>query len=79
MISRWLEFVSRGKTESGKTRMWGVYSTKGEDPMLLGEVRWHGAWRKYSFFPEALTVFEDECLRDLSFFIEQATRKHRLK
>lgn len=79
MISKWLEFVDRGKSDSGKTNIWAIYSSKTDDPILLGEVRWYSAWRKYAFYPETLTVFEEECLRDISFFVEQTTREHRQK
>ena len=45
----------------------------------LGEIKWFGRWRKYAFFPDYMCVFEEECLRDISVFLEQATREHRQK
>lgn len=77
MISKWIEFVDWGKSDSGKTKMWGVFTK--DTSIELGEVKWFTKWRKYAFFPNTETIFEEECLRDISFFVEQKTRKHRLK
>lgn len=75
MISKWLTITEAGKSESGKTLIWNI--TNGN--VFLGTVKWFSKWRKYAFYPTADTIFEEECLRDLSFFCEQATRKHRKK
>ena len=78
MISKWIEFKDWGDSDSGKTRIWGVVS-KDTPPVKLGEIKWFSRWRKYAFFPCTDTVFEEECLRDISFFVEQVTREHRAK
>jgi hypothetical protein len=43
---------------------------EGQARAELGEVRWHGAWRCFAFFPAAGTLFEPTCLRDLAAFID---------
>ena len=58
-----------------KTKRWAVYT---KDYMQdLGTIKWHNSWRKYAFFPFSNTLFEQDCLRDISNFIEEQTKLHR--
>lgn len=57
-----------------KTRSWTVVSLY-DDP--LGVVRWHSAWRRYCFFPEPSTLFEEVCLREIGDFLEKQTKLHK--
>jgi hypothetical protein len=36
----------------------------------LGIIMWYGNWRQYAFFPEEGTIFNVECLNDISSFIK---------
>lgn len=58
-----------------KTGRWHVLSTESGD--ILGHVKWFGRWRRFAFFPEAETVFEQDCMRDIAEFIEARTKEHR--
>lgn len=31
----------------------------------LGFIKWHGAWRKYCFFPESETIFDVSCMEEI--------------
>lgn len=55
--------------------MWDVLTT--EDAVELGEVRWHTPWRRYAFFAEVGTIFEQDCLRRIATFVEQQTQRRR--
>jgi len=59
--SRFLEFIF---LDTGtKTRVWLVKSKRhGND---LGLIKWFSRWRQYAFFPDAETVWNPECLRDI--------------
>ena len=57
-----------------KTAIWLVLDKAGG---VLGQVKWFGRWRKYSFFPMPDCVFEGTCLREIARFIEDQTRAHR--
>ena len=35
----------------------------------LGIIKWYGAWRQYTFFPESDTLFNTECLNDVITYI----------
>lgn len=74
-MSEHIYFVDHGLTPSGRTRCWGVMAKDGK--AYLGTVRWWGAWRCYAFFPEANTVYERTCLRDIATFCEERTRDQR--
>lgn len=62
-----------------KTRVWRVHprNAVGHDTSDIGSVQWYGRWRKYAFFPNFLTVFEEVCLREIASFCEEATRAHK--
>ena len=57
--------------EKGVTQVWTV-----DD---IGVVKWFGRWRKYSFFPNADSVYEETCLREIAEFCQQLTKAHRAK
>ena len=65
--------LSREQPESGETSVWDVTAKAGE---FLGEVRWFPKWRKYSFFPAPVCVFEEVCLGDIGDFLKWATDAH---
>jgi hypothetical protein len=58
-----------------KTKVWFVVN-KYED-FHLGWVAWFPAWRKYSFYPKAETVYEEVCLRDIANFCVSQTKIHK--
>ena len=68
--SRWITFVE-DTPQAWVTRYWKVLSKEGGN--FLGGIKWFGAWRKYCFFPEQATIFEQDCLRDIADFCEAQT------
>ena len=60
-----------------KTKTWLVCSNYGDG--LIGRIAWFGRWRKYSFFPDIGTVFEQVCLREIADFCEEQTKLQREK
>lgn len=72
-METWIEFKSVGRSPSGKTEIWDVVAKV--DGVSLGQIRWHGAWRKYAFFPAEKTLYESKCLRDLATFCDNEMRK----
>lgn len=49
-----------------KTKRWWVYGNRGG---LLGEIRWFGRWRQYTFFPCGGTTFSVGCMEELAEFL----------
>lgn len=72
----YIKIVSTGTSKSGKTQCWSVQTLGGDS---LGEIVWFSAWRKYTFFPDAGTTFDANCLRDIATNLEAETcrQKHR--
>jgi hypothetical protein len=64
-MSKWIEFIEVGNT--GKTLKFHVQNK--EQSLVLGEIKWYGPFRQYSFFPEPNMVFEKTCLKDITDFI----------
>jgi hypothetical protein len=68
--TKYLRFVL---LRTGRTNRYGVFSVQHDTK--LGEVRWHGAWFTYAFFPEAQTLFNEECLGNIMVFIRRQMEK----
>jgi len=67
--------LDEGASKGRKTSVWRVLAN--DDDTLLGEIRWFGRWRGYAFFPEATTLFEQKCLREIADFVESKSKDHR--
>lgn len=61
-MSKYLEFK---KNEIGITT---IISKRQKAP--LGEIVFHHGWKQYVFEPISNTIFNDECLRDITDFIQ---------
>lgn len=59
----------------GKTKKYVIISNS--DNTSLGEVKWFGRWRQYCFFPDADTVWNKECLKDIIDFTDRMNQEHR--
>jgi len=76
MESKWITFSLYEDT--GKTKKFEVL-TKDFDSIKLGEVRWFGRWRQYAFFPNANTVFEKQCMQDITDFLMNLMQERKNK
>ena len=76
MKEKWIEFEHYPPKQGKKTSLW-IIKTK-TDKLTIGLVKWHSAWRKYAFFPIQDSIWEEDCLKDISEFMEEETRKQRI-
>jgi len=79
--------TARGPIESGthilfvpappksKTKVWWVLNKY--DEAQLGWVGWFARWRKYGFYPQTGTVYEETCLREIAAFCERQTKERK--
>jgi hypothetical protein len=72
-IGTHIKFISH--LPKPKTKTWLVVSNCGSG--LLGRIAWFARWRKYSFFPEGGTVFEEVCLKEIVDFCQLKTKEHK--
>lgn len=61
---KWIHI--RPNATTNKTGLWRIYADSGE---IIGEIKWYGPFRKYSFFPYPQTVYEQDCLKEITNFI----------
>jgi len=73
--AKWLSFTKVGQSPSGKTSIYQVRQ-KQEPHALLGEIKWHPAFRSYSFFTMPDIIYEPQCLTDITLFIEAIMHLH---
>lgn len=55
------------------TKRWEVIVTASD--AILGFVSFRGAWRKYVFQPNAATLYDASCLREIAQFTEAETNR----
>lgn len=76
---KYIHFEQTGISPTGKTKIWAVLTSDGEDT-LLGHIKYYGAWHQYSFYtdsPFTDLVFEKQCLRDIANFCEEQSKLQR--
>lgn len=71
--SKWLLFDLMPRRNGLKTDRWLVYNKDAE--IQIGEIKWYGPFRAYSFFPKNDCVFESTCLQDITNFIQHQMRE----
>jgi hypothetical protein len=76
---KFIHFRNLGKLNGsrGTPRVTNTYEVLAEGDVKLGEIRWFARWRKYCFFPETETVYEETCLDDISDFLVHETLAHK--
>jgi len=76
---KWIEFEfiewkSKTKVYQVVTKA-DVYTGNRE---RLGVIKWFSKFRKYSFFPEAGTIFEKTCLTDICNFLDWLMEERKI-
>ena len=59
-----------------KTSIWICRNNKSNTD--LGEVKWYGQWRQYCYFPDGMSVYNIDCLKDIIDFVNQLNKEKRL-
>ena len=72
--SRYMEFDKVGET--GKTEIWNILSKP--SGLVLGEIKWYGAWRQYCFWPSSRCVFNIDCMDDVKKMIRGLMKQKRI-
>ena len=67
------------RTKKIKGRKTIIYTVKKDGWMMLGFVKWHGAFRQYCFYPEKDTMFSKGCLELINCFLDKVNKRHRNK
>lgn len=66
--------ITEKKLEGRKTPILNIIGSYGDD---LGEIKWYGAWRKFCFYPNSNTIWDNKCLEELLNFITEYNSKWR--
>ena len=71
---KWIE-IEELANEGKKTGTFEVRNVL--DKVSLGIIKWKANWRKYAFFPYPQTCYEQNCMKDISEFIEKETKEYK--
>lgn len=58
-----------------KTEIWQVHSNSSN--VILGMIRWYSPWRQYVFEPSDGTIFNIDCMNEISQQVASLTKQHR--
>ena len=64
---KFIEIADSGRTKKYEVRT--IHIPLEHPDSLLGHIAWYGSWRKYCFFPEGGTVFDDRCHKQIDMFM----------
>jgi len=76
VLGKWTTATFLEVSASGKTKVWEIRAVAGG--AVLGKVKWFGRWRQYVFAPAANTVWNPDCLNEVSRFVVKCTVDHQL-
>ena len=70
--------ISEHIVQNRKTPILNIFSNYG---YCLGEIKWYGPWRKFCFYPEKQTIWDNKCLNELQTFLSlyQTSYKQKTK
>lgn len=60
-----------------KTNLYICANNKSGAP--LGWIKWFPGWRQYCFFAESFPVFSADCLDDISEFLKDINKIHKIE
>lgn len=75
--SKWIRFVDLGTIKNGSTNIYEIVTN--DTHSVIGQIKWYAPFRKYSFFPSEMTVFETQCLTDIISFIKDLMEQRQIE
>lgn len=73
----YLKFTKLPQKDGKKTSVWKI--TNLDMAFILGYIKWHGPWRKYCFFPEGQTIWDNKCMQEVQDFVVEEMSKRKKK
>ena len=62
-------FIIKEDNPNRKTPIYHINENNTRDE--IGEIKWYSAWRKYCFFPEYKTVWDNKCILQVMNFMNE--------
>ena len=63
--------------DNRKTPIYHIESMLSKDE--IGQIKWYGAWRKFCFYPNGDTIWDNKCLEQIIAFLNQVNTKKKNK
>lgn len=73
---KWIHITFLSESKTGRTN---IYEVIADTDYFLGKIKWYAPWRKYAFFPDNDTLYEQDCLKDIANFIEKIMIERKAK
>lgn len=54
-----------------------IYNIINNNNLKIGQIRWYGPWRKFCFYPDSDTIWDNNCLQDVLNIINDYNSKWR--
>lgn len=72
-----LTYITIHKQSKENNKKTDTYLVNSESNDIIGKIKWYVAWRKYCFFPEEDTVYENKCLEEISNILIELTKNYK--
>lgn len=72
--SKWLIFIKQLRKTGAVTDVYHLYN-KADTNTVIAVIKWLPAWRKYCLFPAPQTIFEIDCLKDITLFLRHVQQE----
>lgn len=70
-------YVEKLYIESRKTPIYNLYIK--DSNFQLGCIKWYGAWRKFCFYPNVETVWDNKCLTIVIELLDKYNKEWKRK
>jgi len=75
---KWIKIEEEGLSKTGKTKIFKIVNKDYPD-IPLGFIKWNGGYRKYAYYPEGDSYYEEDCLKNIAEFLEELKTERRSK
>lgn len=73
-MAKWIKIVKLTRPVGRKT---DIFDVRTLDDFVIGKIYWYAKWRKYCFEPCFNTIYETQCLQDITDFIKKLMEDHK--
>ena len=69
-------FITKINEANRKTPIYYIFEYNAN---CIGEIKWYSPWRKFCFYPDKDTVWDNKCLNEVLLKLIDINQKYKLK
>ena len=75
-------YITEHKNPNKRTRYFSIvqeYDGDVDTSDAIGDIKWNCGWRRYTFQPDANTVWDSECMQGIVDLLREINKEHKKK